>query len=48
MRYFADVTSFVAVLFLGMMVFGANIYALMAAIIVAGATECVLGDPREK
>ena len=48
MRYFADATAFFVVLLIGFVAFESNAYALVAALIVAGATEAALGDPRDR
>lgn len=43
MRYAVDLAVFVAVFLLGSWVFRSSFYGLLAAIVVAGATEAVLG-----
>lgn len=44
MRYVVDLAVFVAVFFLGSWVFRSPFYGLLAAIVVAGAAEALLGD----
>jgi len=44
MRYAVDLAVFVAVLLLGSWVFGSAFYGLLAAIVVAGAAEALIGN----
>ncbi|HOP20323.1 MAG TPA: hypothetical protein PLV61_13695 [Parvularculaceae bacterium] len=44
MRYVVDLAVFVGVFLLGLLVFKSASYAMLAALIVAGAAEALLGS----
>lgn len=48
MRYAVDLAVFVAVFILGLIAFKSAAYALLAGLLVGGATEAFLGDPTKK
>lgn len=44
MRYVVDLAVFLGVFLLGALVFRSAFYGLLAALVVAGAAEALLGD----